>query len=85
MKVFRYSSGSWLLQTKYTTYAESHPKSYISVLIVQGMVNDPSADIKRQKQFNGLDESLKNTKAGKSVKQNLLKSIPLLLVLLLPQ
>jgi hypothetical protein len=38
-------------ETKYTTYAESHPKSYISVLIVQGMVNDPSADIKRQKQF----------------------------------
>jgi hypothetical protein len=23
-------------KTKYTTYAESHPKSYISVLIVQG-------------------------------------------------
>jgi hypothetical protein len=40
-----------LPQTKYTTYAESHPKSYISVLIVQGMVNDPSADIKKQKRF----------------------------------
>jgi hypothetical protein len=38
-------------KTKYTTYAESHPKSYISVLIVQGMVNDPSADIKKQKRF----------------------------------
>jgi hypothetical protein len=37
-------------KTKYTTYAESHPKSYISVLIVRDG-NDPSADIKRQKQF----------------------------------
>jgi hypothetical protein len=33
-------------KTKYTTYAESHPKSYISVLIVQGMLY-PSADIKK--------------------------------------
>jgi hypothetical protein len=47
-------------KTKYTTYAESHPKSYISVLIVQGMVNDPSADIKNRNNFNGLDESLKD-------------------------
>jgi hypothetical protein len=68
---------------KYMTYAESHPKSYISVLIVQGMVNDLVQTLKDRNNFNGLDESLKNTKAGKSV--NLLKSIPLLLVLLLPQ
>jgi hypothetical protein len=47
MKGFRYSSGSWRLQRQNMTYAESHPKSYISVLIVQGMVNDPSADIKK--------------------------------------
>jgi hypothetical protein len=29
-------------------YAETHPKSYIKVLIVQGMVNDPTADTKKQ-------------------------------------
>jgi len=59
-------------KAKYTTYAESHPKSYISVLIVQGMVNDPSADIKKTETiFNSLEESLKNTKAGKSVKTKL--------------
>jgi hypothetical protein len=36
------------------------------------MVNDPSADVKKDRNnFNGLDESLKNTKAGKSVKTKL--------------
>jgi hypothetical protein len=34
---------------KYTTYAESHPKSYISVLIVQGMVNDLVQTLKDRK------------------------------------
>ena len=59
-------------KTKYTTYAESHPKSYISVLIVQGMANDPSADIKKTESiFNSLEESLKNSKAGKAVKTKL--------------
>jgi hypothetical protein len=59
-------------KAKYTSYAESHPKSYISVLIVQGMVNDPSADVKKTETiFNSLEESLKNTKAGKSVKTKL--------------
>jgi hypothetical protein len=61
MKGYSDIQASWCsYKTKYTTYAESHPKSYISVLIVQGMVNDPSADIKKQKQFNGLEESLKD-------------------------
>jgi hypothetical protein len=45
-------------KTKYTTYAESHPKSYISVLIVRNGKR-PSADIKNRNNFNGLDESLK--------------------------
>jgi hypothetical protein len=39
------------------------------------MVND-LVQTKRQTIFNGLDESLKNTKAGKSVKQNLLDQFP---------
>jgi hypothetical protein len=34
-------------KTKYSTYAET-PKSYISVLIVQGMVNDQLPTLKKQ-------------------------------------
>jgi hypothetical protein len=30
----------WLLPQKYITYAETSSKSFISALIVQGMVND---------------------------------------------
>jgi hypothetical protein len=59
-----------LLKTKYTTYAESHPKSYISVLIVQGMVNDLVQTLKNRNNFNGLDESLKALKL-ESVKTKL--------------
>jgi hypothetical protein len=52
----------------YTTYSETHPKSFITVLIVQGMLNDPSLDIKKtEKLFEGLDESVKNTKPGKAI------------------
>jgi hypothetical protein len=39
------------------------------------MVNDLVQTLKDRNNFNGLDESLKN-ESGKSVKQNLLKSIP---------
>lgn len=57
---------------KYLAYAEGHPKSFISVLIVQGMAADPSADIKKTESlFNALDESLKNTAPGKEVKTKL--------------
>ncbi|MCP2028565.1 hypothetical protein L1276_003735 [Flavobacterium sp. HSC-32F16] len=57
---------------KYLAYAESHPKSYISVLLLQGMINDPSTDIKKAESlYNGLDESLKNTIPGKEIKTKL--------------
>lgn len=57
---------------KYVAYAETHPKSFISVLIIQGMLNDPTADAKKsEKMYNGLDESIKNTKPGKAVKTKL--------------
>lgn len=53
---------------KYTTYTETHPKSFISVLIIQQMTNDPSSDIKNiEKLFGELDGSLKTTKPGKAV------------------
>ena len=53
---------------KYSSYTETHPKSFISVLIIQGMTNDPSIDIKKvETLFAGLDESLKTTKPGKAI------------------
>jgi hypothetical protein len=59
-------------KAKYLTYADTHPKSFISVLILQGILNDPSTDIKKaESMFNNLEESLKNTKPGKAVKEAL--------------
>ncbi|MDD5150929.1 MAG: DUF4369 domain-containing protein [Flavobacterium sp.] len=57
---------------KYLSYSETHPKSYITVLIIQGMMNDPSVDLKKvEKLFAGLDESLKTTVPGKTIKTKL--------------
>lgn len=57
---------------KYLAYAEGHPKSYITVLIVQSMLNDPSTDIKKAEAlYNSLDESVKNTTPGKEIKTRL--------------
>ncbi len=53
---------------KYTTYSESHPKSFISALIIQGMANDPSVELKKiETLYASLDESIKNTKPGKAI------------------
>ena len=61
-------------KAKYQTYAESHPKSFISVLILQGMLNDPSTDIKKaEAMFKEFDEKIQNTKPGKSIKEALAK------------
>jgi hypothetical protein len=57
---------------KYLSYSDSHPKSFISVLIIQGLLGSPDADIqKMEKMYTGLDESLKNTKPGKAIKTRL--------------
>lgn len=57
---------------KYLAYAESHPKAYISALIIQSMISDPSADIKKTESlYNALDESVKNTTPGKEIKTKL--------------
>lgn len=59
-------------KAKYVTYAETHPKSFISALIIQGMLNDPTADVaKSEKLYNGLEESLKKTKPGLAIKTKL--------------
>jgi hypothetical protein len=53
---------------KYNTYAETHPKSFITVLILKGMANDPTADIKSiEKIYASLEETLKKTKPGTDV------------------
>ena len=53
---------------KYLSYTQTHPKSFISVLIIQGMTNDPSIDIKKvETLFASLDESLKTTKPAKAI------------------
>ncbi len=54
---------------KCTNYAETHPKSFTSALIIQGMTNDPTIDMKKvEALYAGLEESLKTTKAGKAIK-----------------
>src|SRR6187431_1714500 len=59
-------------KSKYLDYASTHPKAFISALIIQGMSNDPSVDSKKlETMYNGLDESLKNTKPGKAIKTKL--------------
>lgn len=59
-------------KNKYSSYAETHPKSFISVLIVKGMTNDPTVDIKKiEKIYSNLDESLKNTKPGKEIQSKI--------------
>lgn len=59
-------------KTKYIGYADTHPKSLISALIVQGMLGDPSADIKKAEAiYNSFEEDLKNTKPGKAIKTKL--------------
>ena len=59
-------------KAKYVDYASTHPKSFISVLIIQGMSSDPTVDSKKlETMFNGLDESLKNAKPGKTIKEKL--------------
>lgn len=55
-------------KNKYSTYTETHPKSFISALILQGMVNDPSVELaKIEKLYASLDGSLKTTKPGKAI------------------
>ena len=58
--------------TDYTFgYPKTHPKSYISVLITQMMVNNPKYSKEVEGLYNSLDASLKKTKPGKAIKTNL--------------
>jgi peroxiredoxin len=53
-------------------YAETHPKSFISVLITEGLFNTQEPDFaKIKKVYNSLTSELKNTKPGKAIKEKL--------------
>ena len=58
--------------TDYTFgYPKTHPKSFISVLILQMMANNPKFAKEIDGIYKSFDESLKKTKPGKAIKKNL--------------
>lgn len=55
-------------------YTASHPKSFISVVLVQSALSYPDADIKKiQSRFDDLDTSLKNSIVGKNFEKTIAK------------
>ena len=55
-----------------TAYPEKNPKSFISVLFVDNMFNNPNVDIEKiKKVYNNLDGNLKKTKTGKVIQQKI--------------
>jgi hypothetical protein len=62
---------------KYAEYASTHPKSIISLYIVDGMVNESQDSLKKAKEmYESLDLSLKNSLKGKSIKAKFTKPKP---------
>lgn len=58
--------------TQSDAYVASHPKAFISALIIEGMFNQMAPDIdKISKFYNGLDKEVKDTKHGKKIKKQL--------------
>ena len=62
--------------TQFTTenyaYIEKSPKSFISVLLIEGMLNEMAPKLDKIKKFyDSLDASLKETKPGKNIKTSL--------------
>jgi hypothetical protein len=63
-------------QEEFTTsnykYIENNPKSFLSVLLVEGMFNDPQAKVEKiKKYYDSLDSEVKGTKPGKSIQTKL--------------
>ena len=53
-------------------YIKTHPKAFISALIIEGIFNQMIPDVKKINQYyTALDKSLKDTKHGKSIKTKL--------------
>ena len=58
-----------VVTNKYASYAEGHGKSFISLLIVDGMLKQPTAQIEKiKKMYANLNVDLQNTKIGKGIK-----------------
>lgn len=54
------------------SFPDTHPKSFVSVLLVNNMFGDPSNDIEKiKKSYAKLDVSVKNTKIGKEVQNKI--------------
>lgn len=54
------------------SYPKTHPKSFISAVIIQMMLNNPKYTPKEiETLYNSLDESLKKTKPAKTIKENI--------------
>jgi len=53
-------------------YVNTHPKAFISALIIEGMFNQMAPDVdKIKKYYNALDKSVKDTQHGKKIKTKL--------------
>ncbi len=49
-------------------YVEGHPKSYVSLLLIESMMVNPAADAAKTKSlYDALDSSLKNSTKGKKI------------------
>lgn len=64
------------IQSAYTDtmvdYAKDHPKSFISLLIIENMFRMPNGDPKKIKEmYTSLDDDLKKLKNGKNIKKQL--------------
>ncbi|HLA56106.1 MAG TPA: TlpA disulfide reductase family protein [Flavobacterium sp.] len=60
------------METKGDEFVKAHPKSFVSLLLVQSLFNNYMPDLpKIEKSFNGLDASMKNTKVGKNIAKKL--------------
>lgn len=62
------------LQTQAETYMATHPKSYITLLLIGATINQADANVKEiEKSFNALSSDLKNTDEGKEIEKILKK------------
>ncbi len=58
-----------VVTNKYVQYAQGHGRSFISLLIVDGMLKQPKAEIEKiKKMYANLEKDLQATKIGKAIK-----------------
>ena len=64
----KYSNIQTEMEQSTLKYVADHPKAYVSLLLVEGMLSNPNSDAAKTKSlYNGLDSSLKNSAKGKKV------------------